>query len=281
MAGFYSDVPAPRMAYDRDGTLLLLTDKVNAPSEVTGATKTSVNDESNGAFSSGNWAVLMFPELRNIAGFLFRHGTATNSGTVETSPDTTNGNDGTWTVRTGAFPMNTVSGTTHRSAIVAVSYNGVKAIRFRANSLGGDQNYYGIHIYGTKADFTGLDTLRIWHPTLDEPLDDNNSADGAYLDWGDVVRGTTGDRAFRIKNNSTTLTANSVNISTEVLTNTTPTLQSQITYSNGGAFAASLNIGNLAPGAISSVITVRRTTSSSATLSVWAWRTIAEAGSWS
>lgn len=280
MAGFYSDVPAPRMAYDIDGTLLLLTDKVNAPSEITGAAKTSANDESNGSFSSGNWAVLLFPELRNIAGFLFRHGTATNSGTVETSADTTNGNDGTWTVRTSAFPMNTVSGTTHRTAIVPVSYNGVKAIRFHANSLGGDQNYYGIHIYGTKADFTGLDTLRIWHPTLDEPLDDNASTDAAHLDWGDVVRGTSADRGFRIKNNSATLTANSVTILTGVLTNTTPTIESQITYSDGGAFASSLNIGNLAPTAISPVITVRRTTSQTAALNVWTWRTIAEAGSW-
>ena len=84
-----------------------------------------------------------------------------------------------------------------------------------------------------------------------------------------------------MKNNSATLTANSIQLSTTVLTNTTPSLVNQFEYSDGGAFAQTLDIGNLAPGAISPLITVRRNTDISATLSVWTARIDIEPTSWS
>ena len=112
-------------------------------------------------------------------------------------------------------------------------------------------------------------------------LDDNTFEDGTHIDWGDTVRGTSADRTFRVKNNSATLTANSIQLSTTVLTNTTPSLVNQFEYSDGGAFAQTLDIGNLAPGAISPLITVRRNTDISATLSVWTARIDIEPTSWS
>lgn len=280
MAGFYPDVPAPKMAYDRDGTIGI---KRNSSSYFSEAELRNLNDESTSTVThNGNFA-LIFPELRDITGIFVGTGTGgTSSATVYTSADTTNSFDGNWTNHGSvtAFSPGNFVGANQRDAISSLVANGVKSVRI-SQSVGGAQASHGMHLYGAIATGETPDRLRIWHPTLDEALDDNTSADGAHLDWGDVVAGTTADKTFRVKNNSATLTANSINISTSVLTNTTPTLESQITYSDGGAFAPSIDIGNLAPGAISSLITVRKATDINATVWLWTWRAHAEATSWS
>lgn len=282
MAGFYSDVPAPRMAYDNDGTQVYHSNLVAAPTQVTGAALTSFNDETSGTgVATSNWVILIFPQLRNVSGILFRQGSVGGATcTVQYSADTTNGNDGIWTTASAALPMAFTGGTEHRTGIASVSITNTKAIRLHSNNIGGDNNIYNLHVYGNIAVGETPDRLRPWHPTLDEPLDDNNASDGAWLDWGDVTRGTSADKTFRIKNNSASLTANNISMTTQVLTDTAPTIGPQITYSDGGAFATSINIASLAPGAISSVVTVRRTTPINAVLSVWAWRTNIDAGSW-
>lgn len=282
MAGFYPDVPGPRMAYDMDGSVGFHTDLVGVSqwslSQLQNANDEDADSTAFGTSRNG----LVFPQLRDVVGVLFYQGSASNTWYAESSINTTNGLDGNW-VSHGSF-SNSVTyatrGPNARTEIEAVSWLGVKGVRFRAASVGGDTRL-GLHLYGTIAAGQTEDRLRMWHPTLDEPLDNNTAADGAYLDWGDAARGTMQDRYFRIKNNSSTLTANSIAITTNVLTNTSPTLESQITYSDGGAFAGSLNIGSLAPSAISGAITVRRTTAVNATLALWWLRTIAEAGSWS
>ena len=164
-----------------------------------------------------------------------------------------------------------------------INISGVKALKINASRGGGSgaAALLNFHIYGGIALGQNDDRLRMWHPTLDQPLDTNDSTSGSHLDWGDVVRGTSADKTFRIKNQSSTLTANSIAISTEVLTNTSPDIASQITYSSGGAFSTSINIGNLAARGISPLITVRKITLSNATLSLWWLRTLAEATSWS
>lgn len=281
MAGNYPDVPAPRMAYDIDGSVGFFTDLVGV-SVWSGAQMNSANDETadGTGFSSGRNGVI-FPQLRDVTGILFHQGSASTTWLAETSIDTTNGLDGTW-VNRGSFTNSAtypISGPSARTEIEVVAWTGIKAVRLRMSSVGGD-NRLGLHIYGALAAGETPDRLRMWHPTLDEPLDDATAADGAHLDWGDVTRGTTADKTFRIKNNSATLTANSITLTTSIRTDTTPSIPPQITYSDGGAFATSINIGNLLPGAISSLITVRRTTPVNATLALWWWRTIAEAGSW-
>lgn len=128
---------------------------------------------------------------------------------------------------------------------------------------------------------SGINAMRMWRPTLDELLDDNNSADGAFFDWGDVQRNTTSDKSFRVKNESATLTANGVVVSQQTLTDTTPAVNSMFTFSDGGAFATSIEIGSLAPGALNPVITKRFTRPNDAVLSLWASRTVANPTSWS
>jgi hypothetical protein len=291
MAGFYPDVPAPRIAYDRDGTVGFFS-PTWGPSTVTqlvSADMRNWNDE-NDSTSLTNSGLptfggatnittgLIFPELRDVLGYYIVSIWGVTA--IQTSVDSTNGTDGTWVtaVANAADAGSTVPA--YRTGINAVSWLGIKAIRFQQSVKQSNEHPRTLHLYGVISNNTGLDKLRTWHPTLDEPLDDNTSADGAFFDWGDVARGTTQDRAFRIKNNSATLTANSIVLSPEVLTDTSPTVASQMTLSDGGAFTGSLNIGSLAPGVISPVITLRRTIASNATLSLWAGRININPGSW-
>lgn len=292
MAGFYPDVPAPRMAYDRDGTVVCnINFNVASSTPLTLAQVQAINNESTTSYSyTGSQgqsiaAAFIFPQNRDIAGYRISRSFAgqITTGALESSVDTTNGLDGTWVsvanphTTTSAFDKITMR------TIDAVAISTVKAIRFRYSSGGsGGQSivHYMVHLYGAVSVGETPDRLRMWHPTLDEPLDDNTSADGAYFDWGDIQRNTTSDKTFRIKNTSATLTANGIVISQDTLTDTSPTVNSQFTFSDGGAFAASIDIGSLAPGTISPVITKRFARPSNATLSLWTSRTIADPTSW-
>lgn len=298
MAGFYPDVPAPRLAYDRDGTVGFVIDlSTNSVSQMSAGNLVTLNDESSGSIlliNAGNSTMdyaygLIFPELRNIIGVRNFHSGfgQTGGGSLQYTTNSSNGVDGTWTSigATGYSDVTTgFSSTVLRTGITAISMLGVKGFRIRRN-VGpnfGANSWYALtlHLYGSISAGQTPDRLRMWHPALDEPLDDNTSADGAYLDWGDVVRSTTQDRTFRVKNNSSTLTANSINIAASALTDAAPTLITQYTFSDGGAFGASVTVTSLSPGAISGVITVRRTTPSNAALSLWTLRITADPGSW-
>lgn len=283
MAGNYPDVPAPRMAYDIDGSTGFTITTSNVLSQISNANLATINNEADDWVSIpyGNGACrfgIIFPQLRDIQAYFFVAAVG-GANTIETSADTTNGQDGTWTVVTPTLVRSSSVPLFYRTAITTLAMNGIKAIRYIP---GGGYDRIGVwHLYGHIAAGETPDRLRLWHPTLDEPLDDNTAADGAHLDWSDIAQGTTADKSFRLKNTSATLTANSISLTTGALTNSTPAIGPQITYSNGGAFSTTLNIGNLAPGALSVVITVRRTTASNAALGLLAWRTIADAGSWS
>lgn len=287
MAGFYPDVTAPRMAYDRDGTvgINIATGYASVVSQLSSGTLLALNDETSTNAVNGNGICLIFPELRDLRGILIRyHETGTGSSpsisATQWSANTTNGIDGTWASLGTLGSYGTGDPVQYRQNIQSLSANGVRGLRWAQGGGGATITYRTVHIYGALSAGENPDRLRMWHPTLDEPLDDNNSSDGAYLDWGDVVRGTTQDRAFRIKNNSATLTANSIDLSINVPSDTSPTVASQHTLSDGGLFAATINIGNLAPGSISSVVTLRRTIASNATLSLWTGRITVNPGSW-
>lgn len=289
MAGFYADVPAPRMAYDRDGTVLVQV-YAGAATTLAQSSIENINSESDSAIYSTyandippRQFVLIFPQQRNIAAFFSAVRASWTSCQIQTSPDTTNGIDGTWTTQT-SVPDRTSVSIVHRTAVTTVNWTNVKGLKIGWFSTSGNAqraDFYALHLFGRATDISSLDMLRPWHPTLDEPLDDLNSADGAYLDWGDVARGTTQDRTFRIKNNSATYSANDIVVTAQALTNTTPSVPAQMTFSTGGAFSTSLNIGALAPGALSSMITIRRTTPTNAVLSLWTVRVVADPGSWS
>lgn len=278
MAGNYADVPGHRMAYDRDGTTVAhFNPDVADVSIYSSADMAQMNDEDSGQVTmttrggGGAFLAFVFPELRSFVGW-FASLTDWGINLVQSSPDTTNGKDGSWSDVTSA--TTTGAPGDYRTAINDVSVASCKGVRFRSNS-GTSTDYIRVfHIYGTPAAGEATNRLRFWHPTTDAEVG------GAYFDWGDQPRSTTVDRDFRVKNPST-LTAQSVTLSNEALTDTTPTNTSAHTFSvGGGPFESTLSIGDLAPGAVSPVVTVRRTTPPDAALSLWSTRMVASAAAW-
>jgi hypothetical protein len=291
MAGSYPDVPGRRMAYDLDGTVGIFINQAGTISSLTVSQLRILNDESNGgiSFTGGNgqttYVILMFPELRDIAGARWIESTDTGWSTAgydwATSTNTTTGADGTWTVQSssGGSPTPTAVNPAYRTGIAAFTATGVRAIRLRGFTTTPSEFWPGIiHIFGSISSGQNPDRLDLWHPTSNIPLD------GAYFDLGDQQQAGTISKTFRIKNQSSTLTANSVTFDTAPtngeLTPASPTSVSQVAVSNGGAYAASVSAGTLAPGAISSVLTLRRNTLTTAQLGLQAMRVRAYAASW-
>lgn len=288
IAGNYPDVPAPRIAYDLDGTVIALLDTNGAnPSQQTQGWAQTINNEStdNNGIGTGTgnnrYVVFIFPEPRDIVAYFvaFTTGTALGANLLDTSVDTTTGVDGTWVAR-GSYSAASTTVPNYRTAITTPGspFTGIKAIRFKANqgsSFG--LPLESIHLYGNPSTVMGtVDKLVFWHPTLDQPLG------AAGLDFGNAPRSTADTKQFRVKNCSPSKTANSIGLSISVLTDTSPTVASQHTLStDGSTFTATVNIGNLAPGAISSVVTLRRNLLSNAVLSIWALRIPAVPASWS
>lgn len=279
MAGTYPDVPGHRMAYDRDGSAGAIVETSGGVTSLSGGDMVTINDEASGYVAmspSTKSLAIIFPELRDVVGYAAVYESTDGSApsTVYTSVDTTNGYDGTW-VNRGTF-VNTTIGAGLRT-IQSVTWSGIKAVRFHGagGNFGGSNRFLAIHVFGTPASGQNPNRLRLWHPTLDQEIT------GAYFDWGDVPRSTALTKQFRVKNNSSTLTANSVALTREALTDTSPTNVSAHEFSTDGVnYAGTVNIGNLAPGAISSVLTMRRTTPSTAVLSLWWARIVASASSW-
>jgi hypothetical protein len=283
MAGFYADVPGPKLALDKDGTQWFRYTSAAVGTPLTSTEITQVNDWTAGGPDPGNggWLAAVFPEKRDLSGVNLRvlqGGGAINSNYyIETSTNTTNGTDGTWVTQTSildAEARETIAGPKGR-AIVAIAALGVKGIR--ARGYGG--NGYGggtLHVYGKPTAGQTIDRLAFWHPTLDQEVG------GAYLDWGDVKRNTTETRTFRVKNLSATQTANSPRVAMEALTDTTPSVVGQHAISaDGSTWLSQVTMANLAPGAISPVLSVRRTTPLTAAPSLWSMRLFAEATTWS
>jgi hypothetical protein len=129
-----------------------------------------------------------------------------------------------------------------------------------------------LHLYGSPS--SAPDRLRIWHPSLDQEVG------GAYFDWGNVPRGAVLQRQFRVKNGRS-LTAKSVSLSVEALTEASPAVVPMYAFSlDGATWSSSLVLGDLAPGATSAVVTVRFTCDPTAQLGLWTQRIVATAAQW-
>ena len=287
MAGNYPDAPDNRIPYDLDGTVCAVVSGTSVSVQSSGVIA-ALNDESNSeALYTQSWVTLIFPRKMDISAYAIvvqsddpGYWSVGVSG-IETSVDTATGVDGTWISRS---PTATNAGISTQLAtrqnFVSVSWAGIRAVRFSAFSTYFG-NYRGakwqsIHLFGKPTSGEDTNRLEIWHPTLSQRVG------GAYFDWGNAQRSSVEDRQFRVKNLSSTFTANGVNLSFDTLTDTTPSVPAQHLLSSDGInFSSTLNIGTLAPGALSSPITVRRSIPSNATLSLWQARIRAVAASWS
>lgn len=281
MAGNYPDSPSWRMAYDRDGTQVYKMDGGNNITQLTSSQVTTLNNESDDTYTvistnDSGYLVFIFPELRDLDAYAIQTSQQPNSGAVSVSTNTTNGLDGTWTQISSAAYGSYVTKPAYRNNIVSSTALGIKAVRF-FGSTGPTSSFYvrGIQLYGEQIPGANPNRLEIWHPTLDQKVGP------AHFDWGDVPRNSSGDKQFRVKNLSTNLTASSIRVAMEALSDTTPSVPAQHTLSTDGAtFLPQVNIGNLGPGAISGILTMRRVTPSNATLSLWTFRLFAESSIW-
>lgn len=285
MAGNYPDAPSWRMAYDRDGSIGGRISSSGTITQFSSAVLTQLNDETNGLAVTiadrGQTAYLfvLFPELRDVDAVFTRNATPDPASLVEwqVSEDTTNGFDGTWVTLLPAVVSSHGSVSPGYRSPSSATALGVRGVRIKASPDGHTTQYEpsAVHLYGERTPGQALNALELWHPTNDEKLPP------AWLDWGNTPRGSSEDRTFRVKNISTTSTAEDVRVAFDVLTDGAPSVPGQHLLSfGGGSFLAQVNVGDLAPGAISGPVTVRRVTASNAQLGLFAFRVFAEPDAW-
>lgn len=282
MASTYGHPDEQEFGLGYDGTKLYLRSSGGSWDSMTEQANSSIrnaNDWSVGtSFSYGINSTtatncLMFPEPRNISAWSMITTSVTSTTTasnLEVSTDAAAPNSGVWQL----VISGTIPGTNNNANIgvgripYAVSWPNVKAVRWTVSGGASSTHYlYGFHLWGTYTK-TGL-----------EFIDASTTAamNGKNFDFGDVMQGSLTDRTFRIRNNSAQ-TANNVVIGGNGAG--TGGIVGGLTFSDGGAYLSALNIGTIAPGAISSVITARSTVAVAATLRIEGTRVTAIAGSW-
>lgn len=289
MSGNYPDAPGPRMAYDRDGTQVYKIDQSSVVTQASATEIKNMNDEDDATsmattYGSSGATVWIFPETRDLKGFYFAvvasfGGVQMSSPVLAVSADTTNGLDGTWTtVSTNGPDLGQVRPTKpgYRTSVATANATGIKAVKLSGvRPTGGISAFTTAHFYGARA-ATG-DRLDLWHPTLNQTL----AVTPAFLDWGNRPRGTSATKQFRIKNLSAALTANTITVGVEALTDASPTVVSQTTLSTDGTtFTPTVTIPAIPPGSVSGIITVKQDLLTTAVLSLWTQRLYASAGSW-
>lgn len=297
MAGLYPDIPGTRFALDQDGSVLKWRNFTTGSSwtDITGSIANILNANTTANIDLGISApageeiqlAVAFPEPRSVNG-VYLHAAIDRSdypvdGYVwESSTDTTDGTNGTWSTFNPSFTLEDSHDQTtelskpfYRSDIANLALTNITGIRVRYNRTAGGASYgriiYTLHVYGSRPS-TGVDRLAFWDPSSDIV------ASPALLDFGDHAQGTVTTRQVRVKNLSGGLTANSITVSTQdIAAEFGANLQ---VSTDDSTYASSINIGNLAPGAISSVFYVRRTVPPAATETQRSGQILANAGSW-
>ncbi len=278
-------LPAVRMAWDVDGTILRHRTRGGVWSTQIESVRNSMNDEDFDYFAwelmqnSGEEQYLawIFPEMRTLTHYFWSEANNQSGGVFEHqySVDTTDGSDGTW-VSVGQVATRHVGLMLpyFRSALTAFTVNSgnpIKGIRIRhVSNTSTDYQLltYAAHWYGSKVTPAGL---VFWDPTTDVVLGPTG------FDFGDLNQGAVATKTFRVKNNHGSQTANNIVVSAVDVSGTMD-LEFSI---GGGAYNTDLNIGNLAAGATSGVVTARRTVPAGETVRQQAVRISAVATTWS
>ena len=280
MAGNYMDAPATRLAYDRDGSIGIMATAAGAITALTNTDLRALNDEGEGSpiFNSQSRIAIVFSEPWDLAAvFVALSG---GSPIIETSKDTTTGIDGTWTVQATAASYTRDVRPQYRIAsnlVTMISGSTSQQIRGIRLSFGSNTtlSVRAIHVYGD------LSSTATQHRLDFRQVGTDAQVGPTYFDWGNVPRVSSADKTFRVKNLSSTKTANGVQVYPEALTPGVPSVPGMLLLSTDGTtFLPSISLGDMAPGAISGTLTVRRVVPSNAQVSVWSARLVADADSW-
>ena len=292
MAGAYPNAPSRRMAWDADGSVLLTADEAGftgSPGTGPGVPYTILsianaelmNDEdvssrfinNDNNANDGFWVTMLFPELRELDG-LYLVGALSGGDNITNeaySLDSTNGIDGVWTDLTHAWILTAPANDDYRDMIVSYAISNVVALML---TLSADdiQEYTYVHVYGVISPGETPDRLLFLDP---------DNADATFtlpLDFGDVPRGQTQTDTFKIRNNSGSLTANTIQITAEDLFDGS---NSWYTYSDDNVvFSATLSPGNLAPGG-TLLVYLKQIIPDAQVPGVYSARTRASTASWS
>lgn len=287
MAGSYPDAPSRRMPWDVDGTVHA-TRRVILPGsasptqwvERTAAEYQDLNDEDNNSgyqlsadtgVPTVHHILWIFPELREFDGWFFSAGGGVQTpetSDVETSPDTTNGIDGTWTNRIAGYTLGGDNLDSYRT-VTSQAVGSIRAVRYVYRADQGQQRRQirRAHIYGEISPGETKDRLLF--------IDEATGVEyAAPIDFGDIPRGSSEDFEFRLKNNSTTLTINNIQYTAE------STFESSgdwytFTLPGGSTYQATRQIASLGAGTTTGIITGRRITPAAEALQVHAGRILA------
>lgn len=288
MAGNYSDYPDNRLAYHLDGTAGFAYRLGDTPAVLSAGHLATINNDSSDAVSIRGlangpssdqhilWGLVFATPMDLDSVFERQQAGGYNSQVlrdVQVSTDTTNGQDGVWSYSRGWSNQVGVVPDYRSTAPVATAASGAKGIRWRLQMSDWINQWdtLAIHLFGKPS--SSSDRLDLWDASVDQRIEP------AELDWGNAARLTSDTRNFRVKNRSATLTANSITVSTSDTT-TSGAMASMMDLSQGGAYAATQNIGALPPGGVSGVLTLRRTWGSSQTLGAHSAIVTAAPGSW-
>jgi hypothetical protein len=276
MAGSYSDAPSRRMAYDDDGTVGFKCDcNVNEgpnadefDSEFTpGNLATMNNQDADGVSGLSNRDTgyyLIFPELREIDGAVCTATTGTgqqqNFGMYAVGASTVTNPFTGWvqSVAAGSTPNLSVDvRDRYRTDIVSMAEPSRRG--FAAMRTPGSGSMAQMHVYGEISPGETPDKVLI--------IDENTGVEfTAPKDYGDIPRGSSEDIEIRLRNDSASLTVNTVQYTVEALgvdggggygggngwyTSTLP---------GGSTFQATNQIASIASATTTGIITLRRIT---------------------
>jgi hypothetical protein len=266
------------MALDRDGTAWLDVRDTGQVIDIPTNGITGMSNEAGGSYGPtelqiSSKLVLIFPEKRDVDAIFIAGLYGLTS--IQYSLDSTNGVDGIWSTIAGPYSFGNDE-TVWRTGTMAETVLAVKALRFAMQGTSPwSWSVKALHVWGEIAPGENPNRLVFWNAGSDSKMDP------ATLDWGDVPRSSSADKIVRLKNMSSTSTANNVRVSFDILTDGSPSVPAQHLASyGGGAFLSQVNIGSLGPGAISGPITLRRVTPSNAQYGLFAPRVSAVADSW-
>lgn len=235
--GYYPDPPSRRMAFDEDGTnVLLVATNLTAYEELSFTKKRSLNDESSSYIESSatsyhQYLTFIFPEKRTITHFF---GSATTSGgpgsfwdafggRIQWSNNTNTGMDGNWTTVANSWDNNAASANTiwgapfFRENLQTFLIQDVKAVRFEL--VKEEVGYYtprwfAFHLWGYKSagetqhriDFTDIDGSE-----LIQDFDYGDQPRNTSRIWTPTTTYNQGSGLY-LRNRSTEKVANDVNL---------------------------------------------------------------------
>lgn len=337
----YPTPPGTRVAYDLDGSQALIRSGADRDwLDVHSNALRAMNSERGGGMfppigpefpgdGGPRTIVLIFPQPMRIRGIFAQynfsqavgptflsHGSLRHRPEVALSPDSTNGEDGTFTsvifpaveptavAQTIYSAVNALTGEPYGGGTAAndgyrriaagaddvlgivpvagAATRNVRAIRLTLTlppSAGGVDSVgpaMKLHVYG-EPDTTAIGSrLDFWQADIDQRFSPEDS------DWGDVPLTTTKDRSFRVRNRSTDETAVNVRVALEAAaSSTTPAPSGFFLLSlDGVIWQGAILLASLSPGMLSPEIFIRMVVPSDAQLSNWSPRIIAEVEEW-